>query len=78
MKVNRIMFILTILIYLCVTRQKIRYKNFCRYCLQCFSSEKVLIEHKKACLKINGKPRVKLRSGSIKFKILFQTTSWTI
>ena len=23
----------------------------CRYCLQCFSSEKVLAEHRKICLK---------------------------
>ena len=43
-------------------------KRFCRYCLQCFSSEKVLTEHKKVCLKINGKQTVKLKCGSIKFK----------
>ena len=30
-------------------------KHFCRYCLQCFSSERVLVEHKETCLKINGK-----------------------
>ena len=30
-------------------------KHFCRYCLQCFSSEKILREHKQTCLKINGK-----------------------
>ena len=39
-------------------------KHFCRYC---FSSEKVLAEHKKVCLKINGKLPTKLKSGSIKF-----------
>ena len=33
-----------------------------------FSSERVLIEHKKTCLEINGKQTVKLRIGSIKFK----------
>ena len=30
-------------------------KYLCRCCLQCFSSEKVLIEHEKDCLTINGK-----------------------
>ena len=45
-----------------------REKHFYRCWLQCFSSEKVLQEHKKACLKMNGKQSVKLRSFSIKFK----------
>ena len=38
-------------------QHKIEHKNrkhFCRYCLQCFSSEIILIEHKKICLKINS------------------------
>ena len=43
-------------------------KYFCRYCLQCFSSENVLTEHKKNCLVINGKQNVKLEKGSISFK----------
>ena len=30
-------------------------KCFCKCCLQCFSSEKVLTEHKENCLIINGK-----------------------
>ena len=47
-------------------------KHFCRYCLQCFSSEIVLVEHKEVCLKINGKQTVKLGSGSIKFKNHFK------
>ena len=47
-------------------------KHFCRYCLQCFTSVKVLIEHKETCLKISGKENVKLRSGSIKFKNHFK------
>ena len=29
-------------------------KHFCRYCLQCRTSERVLIEHKETCFKING------------------------
>ena len=47
-------------------------KQFCKSCLQLFSSERVLIEHKEACLKINGKQTIKLRSGSIKFKNQFK------
>ena len=35
-------------------------KWFCRSCLQCFSSESVLIKHKEDCLSINGKQSVKL------------------
>ena len=34
--------------------------------------KKVLQEHKKVCLKINGKQNVKLRSGSIKFENYFK------
>ena len=45
---------------------------FCKCCLQCFSSEKVLIEHKENCLIINGKQSVKLKSGSISFKNYFK------
>ena len=33
---------------------------FCRSCLQCFSSESMLIKHKEDCLSINGKQSVKL------------------
>ena len=47
-------------------------KRFCRYYLQCFSSKRVLVEHKEICLKINGKQTAKLRSGLIKFKNLFK------
>ena len=43
-------------------------KHFYKCCLQCFSSGKVLIEHKKNCLVINGKQNVKLGKGSISFK----------
>ena len=46
--------------------------HFCRYCLHCFNSERVLVEHKNFCLKINCKPTVKLRSCSIKFKSYFK------
>ena len=43
-------------------------KHFCKCCLQCFSSEKVLIEHKENCLIINGMKNVRLGKGSISFK----------
>ena len=43
-------------------------KHFCRCCLQCFSSERVLMEHNEICLEINSKQRVKSESGAIKFK----------
>ena len=35
--------------------------HFSRYCLQCFSSEKVLIMHKEICLQINGKAKHKIK-----------------
>ena len=47
-------------------------KYFCKCCLQCFSSEKVLIKHKENCLIINDKQAVKLKSGSIRFKNYFK------
>ena len=43
-------------------------KWFCRSCLQCFSSESVLIKHKENCLSINGKQSVKLEKGIIEFE----------
>ena len=58
--------------FMCNKRKNKNKKHFCRYCLQYFSSEEVLIDHKKVCLKINGKQSVKLRSGSIKFKNSFK------
>ena len=47
-------------------------KTFCKCCLQCFSSKKILIEHKKNCLIINGKPGIKLKGGSIEFQNHFK------
>ena len=43
-----------------------------KYYCKCFSSEKILIEHKENCLVINGKQSVKLKSGSISFKNYFK------
>ena len=35
-------------------------KHFCMYCLQCFSSEKVLNNHKDNCIVVNGTQAVKM------------------
>ena len=35
-------------------------KHFCMYCLQCFSREDVLTEHKNHCISINGKQAIKM------------------
>ena len=43
-------------------------KWFCKSCLQCFSSEKVLEEHGKDCLVVNSCQNVKLEKGFIEFK----------
>ena len=43
-------------------------KYFCKSCLQCFSSQNVLNEHKKDCLLIDGGQNVKLEKGFITFK----------
>ena len=48
-------------------KKKLKKKWFCRNCLQCFSSESVLIKHKENCLSINGKQSVKLKKGIIEF-----------
>ena len=47
-------------------------KYFCKCCLQCFSGEKVLIEHKEDCLIINDKQNIRLESGTISFKNYFK------
>ena len=47
-------------------------KWFCKSCLQCFSSENVLIKHKENCLSINGKQSVKLEERIIKFGNYFK------
>ena len=41
---------------------------FCKSCLQCFSSENVLIRHKEDCLSINGLQSVKVEEGTIEFE----------
>ena len=41
------------------TKHKER-KHFCKRCLQCFSSERVLNDHKDNCITVNGKQAVKM------------------
>ena len=54
-------------------KTKNKNKNyFCKCSLKCFSSKKILIEHKENCLIINGKQSVKLKHGSISFKNYFK------
>ena len=35
-------------------------KHFCMFCLQCFSSERVLNNHKENCIQVNGKQAIKM------------------
>ena len=41
------------------TKHKER-KHFCMYCLQCFSSERVLTDHKENCIQVNGTQAIKM------------------
>ena len=43
-------------------------KWFCKSCLQCFSSQNVLIKHKEDCLSINGMQSVDVEEGIIRFE----------
>ena len=72
-EISLTMLISKILIDLCaIKRNIIIKKHFCRYCLECFTSERVLIKQKENYLIINGKQCVTLRSGSTKFKNHFK------
>ena len=59
-------------IFMCNKTKNKNKKYFWKCCLQCFSSENVLIERIENCLIINGKQSVKLKSGSISFKNRFK------
>ena len=61
MKINLIMCISKIL---CNKTKNKNKKYFCKCCLESFSNEKVLKEHKENCLMINGKQNVKLKSDT--------------
>ena len=58
--------------FLCNKTKTKNKKYLCISYLKCFSSEKVLEEHKENRLIINGKQSVKLKSGSISFKNYFK------
>ena len=58
--------------FMCNKAKNKNKKYYCTCCLQFFSSDKVLIEHKENCLIINGKQSVKLKSGSISFENYFK------
>ena len=45
-------------------------KWFCKSCLQCFSSENVLIKHKEDCLSINCQQSINLEKGTLNLKII--------
>ena len=47
-------------------------KYFCKSCLQCFSCNNVLTEHKEVCLYINGAQSVALEKGRTEFKNYFE------
>ena len=47
-------------------------KYFCKSCLQCFSSRKVLTKHKEDCLSINDAQSVVSQKGTIVFKNCFK------
>ena len=47
-------------------------KWFCKSCLQCFSSENVLINHKEDCLSISGQQSINFKKGTIEFKNYFK------
>ena len=47
-------------------------KRFYKSCLQCFSTENVLIKHKEDCLSINGVQFVGVEKGTIEFQNYFK------
>mgnify|MGYP001796290189 CR=1 FL=1 len=51
------------------TKHKNR-KHFCMHCLQCFSSEEILNNHKDNCLEVNGVQAIKMpdkKNNTLKF-----------
>ena len=57
-----------ILTNVCYKKKKKNRKNFCKNCLQCFSSGKILVKHKEIWLKRNDKQTVHLKCGFIELK----------
>ena len=48
-------------------------KWFCKSCLQCFSSENVLIKHKEDCLSINVQQSINLEKGKLNLKVILNS-----
>ena len=72
MMINHMTCILKTLTHLCFIKQKKQKKWFCKSCLQCFSSENVLINHKEDCLSISGQQSINFKKGTIEFKNYFK------
>ena len=54
-------------------KTKNKYKKWsCKSCLQCFSSEKMLIKYKEDSLGINGVQYIKVEEGTIEFENYFK------
>ena len=51
-------------------------KYFCMYCLQCFSREDVLTEHKNNCISINGQQAINMPEKVIKYILRITTNSY--
>ena len=52
------------------TKHKER-KHFCMYCLQCFSSEQILTNHKENCIQVNGQQAINMpnvENNTLKFE----------
>ena len=60
--------------FMCNKTKNKNKKHFWRHCFQCFSSKRVLMEHKEFFLKVNGKGKqnIKLKDESIKFNSYFR------
>ena len=66
--INRIVYIKDFNTFMFHKTKNKNKKWFCKSCLQCFSSENMLIKHKEDCLSINGVQSVDLEEGIIKFE----------
>ena len=51
-------------------------KHFCMYCLQCFSREDVLTEHKNNCISINGIQAINCLKKVLKYILRITTNSY--
>ena len=66
--INRIVYIKDFSTFMFHKTKNKNKKWFCKSCLQCFSSENMLIKHKEDFLSINGVQSVHLEEGIIKFE----------